>query len=112
MYYGDPIFASSKVVTSLYNDISTETFPQTFKDTIPFGGIKPSDVSLLDTPTGINLAEMAAMYSDGVIFGAPDVDSGLVKFCEGLKIPTLPFNEKSMEDGSYIDEYDRFYQEL
>ena len=49
---------------------------------------------------------------DGVIFGAPDVDSGIIKFCEGLKIPTLPFDGKSMEDGSYIDEYDRFYQEL
>ena len=112
VYYGDPIFAGSKVVTSIYNDISTETFSPSFKDTVPFGGITPGDVSLLDTPTGINLAEMAALYSDGVIFGAPDVDGGIIKFCEGLKIPTLPFNEKSMEDGSYIDEYDRFYQEL
>ena len=112
VYYGDPIFAGSKVVTSIYNDISNETFSPSFKDTVPCGGIKPDDVSILDTPTGINLAEMAALYSDGVIFGAPDVDSGIIKFCEGLKIPTLPFNEKSMEDGSYIDEYDRFYQEL
>ena len=112
VYYGDPIFAGSKVVTSIYNDISTETFSPSFKDTVPFGGIKPDDVSILDTPTGINLAEMAALYSDGVIFGAPDVDSGIIKFCEGLKIPTLPFDGKSMEDGSYIDEYDRFYQEL
>ena len=112
VYYGDPIFAGSKVVTSLYNDISTETFPSSFKDSIPFGGIKPSDVSLLDDPTGINLAELAALYSDGVIIGAPDVDPGLVKFCEGLKIPVLPFNEKSLEDGSYIGEYDNFYQEL
>ena len=112
VYYGDPIFAGSKVVTSLYNEISSESFPQTFKDTVPFGGIKPSDVSLLESPTGINLAEMAALYSDGVIFRSPDVDEGLVKFCEGLKIPTLPFNGKSVEDGSYIDEYDRFYQQL
>lgn len=112
VYYGDPIFAGSKVVTSLYNDISTEKFSPTFKDTIPFGGIKPSDVSILDDPTGINLAEMAALYSDGVIFAAPDVDKGVIKFCEGLNIPTLSYDGKSMEDGTYIDEYDRFYQQL
>ncbi len=112
VYYGDPIFAGSKVVTSLYNDISTEKFSPTFKDTIPFGGIKPSDVSILDDPTGINLAEMAALYSDGVIFAAPDVDEGVIKFCEGLNIPTLSYDGKSMEDGTYIDEYDRFYQQL
>ena len=112
VYYGDPIFAGSKVVTSLYNEIPSEVFSQTFKDTVPFGGIKPSDVSLLETPTGINLAEMAALYSDGVIFGAPDLDEGLVKYCEGLKIPTLPYNGDSIADGSYIDEYDSFYQQL
>ena len=112
VYYGDPIFAGSKVVTSLYNEIPSESFSQAFKDTVPFGGIKASDVSLLETPTGINLAEMAALYSDGVIFGAPDVDEGLVKYCEGLKIPTLPYNGDSVADGSYIDEYDRFYQQL
>ena len=82
VYYGDPIFAGSKVVTSLYNDISTEKFSPTFKDTIPFGGIKPSDVE------------------------------GVIKFCEGLNIPTLSYDGKSMEDGTYIDEYDRFYQQL
>ena len=112
VYNGDPIFAGSKVVTSLYNEIPAESFPPTFKDTVLFGGVKPSDVSLLESPTGINLAELAALYSDGVIFGAPDVDEGLVRFCEGLDVPTLPFDGKSIEDGSYIDEYDRFYQQL
>ena len=112
VYNGDPIFSGSKVVTSLYNDISTEEFPPCFKDAIPSGGIKPEDVSILDKPTGINLAEMAAMYSDGIIFGAPDVDGGLVKFCEELKVPTLPFDEESISSGRYIEEYDGFYQQL
>lgn len=112
VYNGDPIFAGSKVVTSLYNDISSESFSPTFKDSVLFGGVKPSDVSLLESPTGTNLAELAALYSDGVIFGAPDVDEGLLRFCEGLDVPILPYDEKSIEDGSYIDEYDRFYQQL
>ena len=112
VYYGDPIFSGSKIVTSFYNEIPGEKFSPSFKDTVPFGGIKPSDVALLEDPTGINLAELAALYSDGVIYGAADVDEGLVKFCEGLKIPTLAYDGNAISDGSYIDEYDRFYQEL
>ena len=112
VYNGDPIFSNSKVVTSFYGDIATDEFPASFKDTIPFGGITPEDVSVLEAPTGINLAEMAALYSDGVIYGAPDVDKELVEFCEGLKVPSLPYDEESVSSGKYIDEYDGFYQQL
>ena len=111
-YSGDPIFNSSKVVTSFYNEIPHEAFPASFKSAIPFGGIKPEDISLLDGTAGIELAELAAQYSDGVIFGADDVDKELVRFCEELKIPSLPFDEGSIENESYIDEYDKFYQQL
>ena len=111
-YNGDPIFSNSKVVTSLYGDITKEKFAPNFKDTVRFGSISPEDVPLLDDPDGINLAETAAMYSDGIIFGAADVDKELVKYCKGLGIPTLPFDEKSVADGSYIDEYNGFYQQL
>ena len=112
VYNGDPIFSGSKVVTSLYNDIGGETFPASFKDNVAFGGVKPEDVALLDRPTGISLAETAALYSDGIIFGAADVDKELVKFCKGLDIPTLPFDEESISSGRYIDGYDVFYQQL
>ena len=112
VYNGDPIFGGSKVVTSLYNDISKEQFPASFKDNIPSSSIRPEDVSLLDTPTGTNLAELAAMYSDGIILGAPDVDEDLVKFCKGLDVPVLPFDEESISSGRYIGEYDEFYQQL
>ena len=112
VYNGDPIFSNSKVVTSLYGDIIGERFAPSFKDTVRFGSINPEDVPLLDDPTGINLAETAAMYSDGIIFGAADVDKELVKYCKGLGVPTLPFDEESVSSGRYIEEYDGFYQQL
>jgi len=111
-YNGDPIFNGSRVVTSLYGEIAGESFSSDFKDNALFGGIRPSDLPLLDNPTGIHLAETAAMYSDGVIFGDKDVDPELIKFCQNRNIPTLPFNEESMASGRYIDEYDGFYQQL
>ena len=112
VYNGDPIFSNSKVVTSLNNDITAEKFAPNFKDTVLFGSVSPEDVPLLNDPTGINLAETAAMYSDGIIFGADDVDKELVKYCKGLGIPTLPFDEESISSGRYIEEYDGFYQQL
>lgn len=99
-------------MTSLYGEIADERFSPSFKDNILFGGITPADVSQLDTPTGINLAKIAAMYSDGVVLGDNDVDPELVKFCQEKDIPTLPFNEESIGNGRYIEEYDGFYQQL
>ncbi|MDI9550128.1 MAG: glycogen/starch synthase [Bacteroidota bacterium] len=115
VYHGDPIFSNSKIVTSFFDDLTAiagETFSDTFKSTALLGDMKPSDLSLPDHPTGINLAETAARYSDGILFGAEHVDPELVKYCEGLGVPILPFNEESIRDGSYIDEYDSFYDQL
>ena len=47
-----------------------------------------------------------------IILGAPDVDASLVKYCKGRKIPVLPYNASSLEDGSYIDEYNALYDKL
>ena len=112
VYNGDPIFSGSKIVTSLYNEIAGEGFAPSFKDNTLFGGVKAADVALLDNPTGINLAETAALYSDGIIFADKDIDPELVKFCQDKNIPTLPFNEESIASGRYIEEYDEFYQQL
>lgn len=111
-YNGDPIFSGSRIVTSLYSEIAGETFSPSFKDNVLFGDIKPAEVPLPEMATGINLAETAAMYSDGIIFGDKEIDPELVKFCEDRNIPTLPFNEESIASGRYIEEYDDFYQQL
>jgi len=111
-YNGDPIFAESKIVTSFYNDISQEKFAPSFKESILFGGIKEEDVCIPEEANGINLAKLAAQYSDGIIFGAGDVDQEVVDFCKGLDLPTLEFNEESMNSGLYVSEYDGFYQQL
>ena len=69
-------------------------------------------LAVLDNPDGIKLAELAAQYSDGVIFSSKDVDPAISDFCSGNGKKVLPFNEKAMEDGSYIDEYASFYDLL
>lgn len=111
-YKDDPIFSSSKIVLSLYNDTPKDRFSDKFVNKIPFGSVTGEDVSLLEDPTGINLAKTAVRFSDGVILGSEDVDGEIVDYCKSLNLPVLPFRKDSLENGSFIDEYNAFYDNL
>ena len=111
-YSDDPIFANSKVVLSLYNDIPGESFPADFKDRIPYGGVTAQDVEILSDPSGINLAKLAASYSDGIIYGSADVPEEIKTFCKDAGLPALEYRQESFEDGSYIEDYNSFYDQL
>ena len=111
-YKDDPIFSSSKVVLSLYDDTPAEPFNPAFADKARIGGLVPEDLSPLEDPTGINLAKMAVRYADGIILGAERVEPQIVDYCKSLALPILPFDRKALEDGSYIDTYCSLYDEL
>ena len=111
-YIDDPIFSNSKVVLSLYNDTPATDFPEDFKEKILFSGVKAEDVALLEQPTGINLAKLAAAWSDGIIVGSEGVDDGIIGYCKEKGLPVLDFNAGALEDGSYIEDYNSFYDNL
>jgi len=111
-YKDDPIFSGSKVVLSLFDDTPAEAFAADFADKAVFGGLTRADLGYLDAPDGINLAKTAVQYSDGVILSAAGVDEGLVDFCKSSGLPLLPFSEEALADGSYVDEYNAFYDQL
>ena len=97
---------------SLYNDTPGVEFPADFKDKILFGGVTENDVTLLEQPTGTNLAKLAANYSDAIVFGSDNIPQELMDYCNGLGLPVLPYNAAAMEDGSYIEDYNNFYDQL
>lgn len=111
-YIDDPIFSNSKIVLSLYDDIPAESFPADFKESVLYGGITEDDVDILSDPTGTNLAKLAAMYSDGVIFGSESISQEMTDFCMNIGLPCLPYNAASIDDGSYIEDYNSFYDSL
>ena len=111
-YIDDPIFSNSKVVLSLYDDTPATDFPADFKERVLFGGVTQNDVEILTEPTGINLAKLAADYSDGIILGAEGVSEELVTYCKESGLPILPFNAEAMASGSYIEDYNSFYDQL
>ena len=111
-YKDDPIFSSSKIVLSLYDDLPDAHFRDGFAQKAAFGGLGVSDLSFLKKPDGINLAKTAIQYADGVILGAPGTDPALLKYCKSLKIPVLPYDAAAIGDGSYIDAYNAFYDTI
>lgn len=111
-YKDDPIFASSKVVLSLYDDSASLSFSSDFAKKAATGSLKAADLPVSTAANGIKLAETAAKFADGIILGSPDIDPKLVKYCKSRKLPILPYNAQAMEDGSYIDEYNALYDKL
>lgn len=112
-YKDDPIFSNSKVVLSLYDDTPKELFNAGFAEKIMFGGISEKDVDLLKaSPDGTNLAKTAARFSDGVILAGENIPSSLVSYCRDRGLKVLKSKPKSISDGSYIDEYNAFYDQL
>ena len=111
-YKDDPIFSSSKVVLSLYDDTPAVPFDPSFADKACFGAVTRKDIPFLDDPTGINLARTAAQYSDGIILGAERIDPEITDYCKSLGLPVLPFDRQALDDGTYIDGYCGFYDEL
>ena len=113
VYKDDPIFANSKIVFSLYDDALNETFNQDFAKKIIMGGITDKDVEFLaKNPDGTNLAKTAAKFSDGVILGSDKLSPLLVNYCRDRGLKVLPYKAKTIADGSYIDEYNAFYDQL
>ena len=109
--------AGSRIVTfPLQRDRRRDILSPSFKDNVLFGGIKPAEVPLPgDVALGINLAETAAMYSDGIIFEKSERKRLILNWsssCEDRNIPTLPFNEESIASGRYVEEYDDSHQQL
>ena len=111
-YIDDPIFSNSKVVLSLYDDTPAESLGEDLKKKMLFGNITEQDLEVLGEPTGTELAKLAASYSDGIIFGSDNIDSGLEEFCRKSGLPVLDYNAEAISNGSYIEDYNSFYDQL
>ncbi len=111
-YNQDPIFADTKVVLSLYNDLDDISFSEGMASRVPIEPITAADVSLLEKPDGINLAKLALLHSDGCITAPGGVNPELARFIGESGIPTLASPALSAEDTSYIEAYDTFYDQI
>lgn len=111
-YIDDPIFSESKIVVSLYEDTPKENFSPNFNKLIAFGNASETEVPFLADPSGTNLAKTAVQYADGVIFASDNIDNDVAAYCRERALPLLEYNKEAIENGSYIDIYNEFYDQL
>ena len=110
VYKDDPIFTDCKVVLSLYDEISQETFADDMKAKMILPGIKGKDLDIIKEANGINLAKLAVQNADGVIYGSATLPAELQEYVSASKLPVLPFVDQS--DSAYIKEYNSFYDQI
>ncbi|TRZ45821.1 glycogen/starch synthase [Robertkochia solimangrovi] len=106
-YYADePLFAESKIVTSVYNTGFEGNLDMAMKEKIMFDGISDDDVKVLDQPNYNNLLKVAVDNSDAVVIASDNVDKDLMDHIEGLSKPVLPH----MSIYEFEEAYTEFYE--
>ena len=105
-YYKDePILNNPKVVVSIYGNEVEGSLNSEIVKKIQFDGIKSDTLSILKTPTYLDLSKNAILNSDGVVFAGDAVDESLLKLVKKEEKPLLKcgFNE------NFKEEYLNFY---
>jgi starch synthase len=104
----DPLFESSKVVLSVYND----EFDKPLGKDMPFKAqneeIKAGDVKVLEEGTYSSLYKLGIQYADGIVYGSPSVSKDIEEAISKSGKPVLGYQNED----SYIDAYNEFYDKI
>lgn len=104
-YASEPLFAKSKIVTSVYNTGFEGSLNQSMINKIAFDGIDPEQINELEDPTYENLMKVAVKNADAAIVGSPELDENLIKLLNTTKIPVLSYKKKE----EFAQAYEEFY---
>ena len=105
-YYADePLFADSKIVTSVYDQGYEGELDQQMIDKIAFDGIEKESVASLAQPDYNNLLKVAADYSDAIILASEEVSDDLKDHIASLSKPVLPYVPLQEAEESYTNFY-------
>ncbi|TFG75850.1 MAG: glycogen synthase, partial [Flavobacteriales bacterium] len=105
-YYADePLFADSKIVTSVYKKSFEGELEKGMIKKITFDGIPEESITCLSEPNYNNLLKVAVDFSDAVILAAEDVPEDLTKHIANLQIPVLPYVPLQEFEEAYTNFY-------
>ncbi|HMB64579.1 MAG TPA: glycogen/starch synthase [Eudoraea sp.] len=105
-YYADePLFADSKIVTSVYGTSFEGSLDNSLKEKIAFDGIPEERIKHLNTPTYNNLLKVAVDFSDAVILAAEEIPTELQDYIANLQKPVLPYVSIQEFEEAYANFY-------
>ncbi len=105
-YYADePLFADSKIVTSVYKKSFDGELDKGMVKKIAFDGIPEENIASLSEPNYNNLLKIAVDFSDAVILAAEDISEELSKYIANLQVPVLPYVPLQEFEEAYTNFY-------
>lgn len=109
-YQDDPLFASSKVVMSLYNDTFDGLLDAELPKKLMLEGFSEEEISILSEPSYNNLMKFTIQYLDGIIVADDNVDNDIIEYAKNKGVKIL--NHRIDDGQDYVNEYINFYDEI
>ncbi len=105
-YYSDePLFADSKIVTSVYGQGFEGELNSEMMKKIAFDGIGEDGMEALSKPDHNNLLKVAVDHSDAIILASEEVSDDLKQYIDSLSKPVLPFVSLQEAEEAYTNFY-------
>jgi starch synthase len=107
-YKDNPLFTDTKVIYSIYDDDFPDMMNKDFANKIKMEGISTKDLKHYKNANYVSMIKAAVDFSDGIIFGSPEISAELRKYVKESGKPFLEFQPMD----KYIDAYSDFYDEI
>jgi starch synthase len=104
VFAGDPHFAESKIVVSLYKDDFAGSIDKGLSKKVQFDQIGQQHLGDLSTSNYVNLMKVALAHADGVVIHEADINPKLMEEVNNLSVPVLKAYECEDFHGA-IDEF-------
>ena len=104
-YKEEPIFADSKVVTSLYSNEFEGELNKGLINKVKFDKIDNDSVPLLENPTQENILKNAILNSDAIIKGSDSYSEDLEQFIKDNNVTVLDYQSVEYLTEAYLDFY-------
>ena len=106
-YSEEPLFAESKIVTSVYNKDFEGTLNEELAEKVKFDKISDSKINILEKPNYTNIIKSAVDNSDAIVLGSETLPKELTETINDNQLPVLSYQS---EDS--FEPYLNFYREV
>jgi starch synthase len=108
----NPLFAETRVITSIYDNEFTTPLHKDFGKKALFDGLEKSDVEVVAKSTSFaSVSKLAIDYSDAVIKGSPKINADVEKYLKKEGKNVLEYHDKDTYVAAYSEFYDQVLQE-
>lgn len=107
VYVDNPLFANSKVVYSVYNDVFDKSMNRSMAAKLKACGVPAKDAANYKSANYEVTTRLAMQYADATVISHPDVDDRYRKYATVLNKPTFEHKQEQ-----YADDYLALYNQI